>query len=269
MLTPTATIANHSSGAEIMIPNRIAVVCATVFAGAWLSACSATQVALSKKDLDVQTKMSDSIFLDPVADSQMSIYIKIRNTSDKPNFDLDAPIKQAMQAKGYRVMSDPSKAHYTLLANVLSVGKESPTAAEAALRNGYGGSIAAGAVAGATVGHAASGWSGAGYGGAIGGLVGGAAEVVSGSLVKDVSFIVITDIELRERAKAGVIVRQDQRQDAKQGIGGARTQSSSEVTDFKAYRTRVVSTANKVNLAYEEAAPALTDGLTRSLAGLF
>jgi hypothetical protein len=41
------------------------------------------------------------------------------------------------------------------------------------------------------------------------------------------------------------------------------------VTDYKSYRTRVVSTANKVNLNYEEAAPALTEGLTRSLAGLF
>jgi hypothetical protein len=35
------------------------------------------------------------------------------------------------------------------------------------------------------------------------------------------------------------------------------------------YRTRVVSTANKVNLQYEEAAADLTNGLTRSIAGLF
>jgi hypothetical protein len=41
------------------------------------------------------------------------------------------------------------------------------------------------------------------------------------------------------------------------------------VTKFKKYRTRVVSTANKVNLEYEEAAPALTQGLAKSLSGLF
>jgi hypothetical protein len=65
------------------------------------------------------------------------------------------------------------------------------------------------------------------------------------------------------------MVRQDARQDASQGVGGRRTQTSSEVTDVKKYRTRVVSTANKVNLAYEEAAPQLTQGLIRSVSGLF
>lgn len=233
-----------------------------------LSGCAATQVALSKKDLDVQTKMSDSIFLDPVAEDKMTIYVKVRNTSDKTNFDLEGPIKAAMQAKGYRVTSDPDAAHFMMLANVLSVEKSSPTAAEAALHNGYGGALA-GAVAGAMIGGASHGNSGALYGAGIGGLVAGGAELVADSLVHDVVYIVITDIELREKAKKGVLVRQDQRQDAKQGIGGARSQTSSEVTDYKAYRTRVVSTANKVNLAYEEAAPHLTDGLARSLAGLF
>jgi hypothetical protein len=35
------------------------------------------------------------------------------------------------------------------------------------------------------------------------------------------------------------------------------------------YRTRVVSTANKANLQYEEAAVELTNGLARSISGLF
>jgi hypothetical protein len=35
------------------------------------------------------------------------------------------------------------------------------------------------------------------------------------------------------------------------------------------YRTRVVSTANKANLQYEEAATELTNGLARSISGLF
>ncbi len=240
----------------------------TVVALVTLSGCAATQVALSKKDLDVQTRMSDSIFLDPVSADKMSIYVKVRNTSDKSNFDLEAPIKAAMQAKGYQVTSNPDAAHYMLLANVLSVEKSDPTAAEAALHNGYGGALA-GAVAGAMIGGASHGNSGALYGAGIGALVAGGAEVIADSMVHDVVYIVITDIELRERTKKGVAVRQDQQQDARQGIGGQRTQTSSETTNYKSYRTRIVSTANKVNLAYEEAAPYLTDGLARSLAGLF
>ena len=248
---------------------RTAAILFVGFAQAGLWGCAATQVALSKKDLDVQTKMSETVFLDPVSQDKMSIYVKVRNTSDKSNFDIEGPIQAAMQAKGYTVTSSPDAAHYTLLANVLSVEKSSPTAAEAALHNGYGGPILAGAVGGALVGHAAGGGMGAAYGAGAGGLAAAGAEVIAGSLVKDVTYVVITDIELREKVRSGVVVRQDQRQDAKQGIGGARSQRSSEVTDYKSYRTRVVSTANKVNLAYEEAAPALTAGLTRSLAGLF
>lgn len=66
-----------------------------------------------------------------------------------------------------------------------------------------------------------------------------------------------------------MIVRQDNQQNLKQGIGGTEQQTSSEVTKNKKYRTRVVSTANKANLDYEEAVPALTQGLTQALAGLF
>ena len=46
-----------------------------------LAGCAATQVAISKKDLVVQTKMSDSIFLNPVEPDQQTIYVTVRNTS--------------------------------------------------------------------------------------------------------------------------------------------------------------------------------------------
>lgn len=52
-------------------------------------------------------------------------------------------------------------------------------------------------------------------------------------------------------------------------VRARRTQTSSEVTDVKKYRTRIVSTATKANLEYEEAAPPLTEGLIRSVSGLF
>jgi hypothetical protein len=110
---------------------------------------------------------------------------------------------------------------------------------------------------------------GAGIGAGAGGLLAGMTETITGAYVKDVLFMVVTDIQLVEKAPEGVIVRQDSQQSLKQGIGGASQQSSSEVTKFKKYRTRVVSTANKANLEYEEAAPALTQGLAKSLSGLF
>ena len=60
-----------------------------------LSGCGALHTAVAKRNLDVQTKMSSSIFLDPVEPEQRTIYVDIRNTSDKPEFDLKPQVVQS------------------------------------------------------------------------------------------------------------------------------------------------------------------------------
>lgn len=236
-----------------------------------LSGCAAVHTSIAKKDLDVQTKMSDSIFLDPVEPNKKIVYLNIRNTSDKTNFDITSTVARALEGRGYRITTNPKEAHYWLQANVLSVDKASPTAAEAALRAGYGGmgSAALGAAVGTATGAAMGGWTGAGIGGLAGAAAFGVVSTIADASVKDVTFMAITDVEIAERAEDGVIVREDRQQDAKQGVGGARRQSSTKVSEMNKYRTRVVSTANKVNLQYEEAAVELTNGLARSISGLF
>ena len=44
---------------------------------------------------------------------------------------------------------------------------------------------------------------------------------------------------------------------------------SSQTTDAKRYRTRIVSTANQANLDWPQAEPELVAGLTRSIGGIF
>lgn len=236
-----------------------------------LSGCAAVHTSIAKKDLDVQTKMSDSIFLDPVEPDKKVIYLNVRNTSDKTNFDITATVARALEGRGYRITTNPKEAHYWLQANILSVDKASPTAAESALRAGYGGlgSAALGGAVGVAAGAAIDGFTGAGIGGLAGAAAFGLASTLADAAVKDVTFMAITDVEIAERAEEGVIVREDRQQDAKQGVGGARRQSSTKVSEMNKYRTRVVSTANKVNLQYEEAAVELTNGLARSISGLF
>ena len=71
-----------------------------------LSGCAATQVALEHKNLDVQTKMSNTIFLNPVPPSEQTVYVQFKNTSDK-NLNV-AALEQEIDAnltnQGYRIV---------------------------------------------------------------------------------------------------------------------------------------------------------------------
>jgi hypothetical protein len=47
------------------------------------SGCSAAHTAIKKRNLDVQTKMSETIFLEPTEPQNRVVFVDIRNTSDK------------------------------------------------------------------------------------------------------------------------------------------------------------------------------------------
>ena len=72
-----------------------------------LSGCAAVHTSIAKKDLDVQTKMSDSIFLDPVEPDRKIVYLNVRNTSDKTNFDITPTVARALEGRGYRITTNP------------------------------------------------------------------------------------------------------------------------------------------------------------------
>ncbi|OIO66553.1 MAG: conjugal transfer protein TraT [Zetaproteobacteria bacterium CG_4_9_14_3_um_filter_49_83] len=237
-------------------------------AGAMLavfSGCAATQMAISKRDLDVQTKMSATVFLDPVAPELQSVYVQIRNTSDK-QLHLDESIGAAISSHGYRIVNNPNKAHYMLQASVLQIGKMDPSAAQAALAGGYGGALD-GAAIGLAAAAVSNNQSMSGYGGF--GLLGAAIGTIADAAVKDVVFTMITDLQISERAAKGVTVNQQTDSDMQQGTATRVKQQSSSVSQWKRYRTRIVSTAEKVNLKFDDAKPELEHGLIRSISGMF
>ena len=238
---------------------------AAVLGATLLSGCAATQVAISKRNLDVQTKMTDTVFLDPVEPSKRTVLVQIRNTSDKPDFDISQEVRGAIAAKGYRVVEDPKKAHYILQANILQVGKTSPTAAESIFRGGYGAGIA-GAATGALAAGALGGGSREVMGAA---LVVGLGETIAGAMVKDVYYSAITDLQIQERIVGGSQADFKSKHRLKQGNSGASEVSYAKKTDMQMYQTRILSMANKVNLEFPEAAPELRQGLVRSITGMF
>jgi Enterobacterial TraT complement resistance protein len=229
-----------------------------------LSGCAATTTAISKRSLDVQTKMTDSIFLEPVTLPQRTVLVEVRNASDRTELDIAPAVRAAIAQRGYRLVDDPRDAQFLLQANVLQVGRTSRAAAEGAFAKGFGSALVGGA-AGAGIGRAASDQTEVIIGGAV---AGAAASAVADSFVQDVTYSIITDVQISERA-GGVMVTERMTQDLAQGRSGARVLSSTEVHDWKRYQTRVMSSANRVNLDFEDAAPDLVAGLTQAITGIF
>lgn len=233
----------------------------------FLAGCAATQVALSKKDLNVQTRTSTAVFVDPVPRDKRTIYLDIK--SGVMEFDRRA-FKQFVKEQftqfndnGYQIIDDPDAAQFQMIAYVLNLEMADPTAAEQALHQGYmGGAVLAGAAAGGLA-------TRSGTGVVAGGLLGGAAEFISGSLVKDVTYMLVCDIQIKEKAAKGVIVRKDTQVDAKVSDAGTSRQSVSEVSNKKEYRTRIVTTANKANLKLEEAQELMFKKTAYAMAGFF
>jgi len=223
--------------------------------------CGAAHTAIKKRNLDVQTKMSETIFLEPTEPDKKVIFVDVRNTSDK-DIEVKDIITNALINRGYTITTSPQKAYFMLQVNVLQVGKTDLRGAQSALEGGFGG-----AVMGATAGYA---MHNSNTNAAAGGLIGAAVGVVADAFVDDTYFSMISDVQIRERPLAGEMVTQTQKAKLKQGSSTNMNQDiQGGKMDWKTYRTRVVSTANKVNLDFAEAQPVLQDALGKSLSGLF
>ena len=221
-----------------------------------LSGCSAIHTSVAKKDLDVQTKMSESIFLDPVAPDKRVVFVDVRNTSDKPGLVIEPQIHQAILANGYRITDNPEEAHYMLQANILKVGR----ADKRSHRNGTNGALT-GVAVGSTL--------GSGDGKIAMAVVGGLLATMIDASVKDIYYTIITDVRISERAKPTVVVTESTRSTLTQGISGSKTSSYSENVDWKRYQTRIVSVANQANLSFETAQKPLINALVQSISNVF
>ena len=203
-----------------------------------LTSCTAIKTAVTKRKLDVQTKMSSTIFLDPVPSSLKTIYLQVRNTTDKEDFNLEGKLRESLRNKGYTIVQNPNIANYILQANILQAGRSDKSAANKSFLGGFGDEATAGA-AGFVIGNR----KGSVTGGVVGGIIAGGATLVTNALVKDIHYSVITDLQISEKL--------------------------SGYSSRKIHRTRILSSANKVNLKWEKAEPELEKGLAKSISGIF
>ena len=226
-----------------------------------LVSCAATQTVLEHHSLEADSKLSKSVFLDPVSQNQKTIFIAVKNTSQE-SLSIEQLLAQALTQRGYQVVHNPSQAHYMLQANILKIGKMSRAASQNALGGGFGSALASagtGAALGA-FGNSNTVLSG----GVAGGIIGLAAD----SLVKDVNYTMITDVQISERVGKGV-VHERFNASLENGAASGTVQSYRKHSDYQRFRTRVVSNADKVNLKFADARGALEMGLVKTLSGIF
>jgi len=238
-----------------------------------LGGCAAVTTSIAKKDLVVQAKTSTAIFVDPVPREQRTVFLSVR--SGVQEFDRAAFLKFlrdqfAANPDGYQIVDDPDKAHYQLQIYVLNLELATPTAAEAALKQGYVGETMGGAAAGALIGaHKTQSAGGALAGGLIGAAVVGGGSLIADNLVHDNTFMLVADVSIKEKVASGVIVRKDTAIDANVSDSGTSKQRVSEATDKKEYRTRIVTTANKANLDMNEARDPMFAKTAFAMSGFF
>jgi len=218
------------------------------------------KVAITKKDVHVKTKMSETIFLEPVAPEEQIIYFRFRNTSDE-DLDIENKLKIAFEKKGFVVTRNPREANFLVQANLLKVGTMDLNEQKKYLGAGFG----VGALAASTTALTGGGYSRSGKAAVVGALVG---MLVEAAKVKNVHYALVTDVEIRQRPMDGETVTQNENLGGSMGSSGTISQvSTNKNVKWKKYRTRIVSSAYAPGLEFEQAKPFLEDGLVKALAG--
>lgn len=218
------------------------------------------KVEITKKDVHAKTKMSDTIFLEPVAPEQQIIFFRFRNTSDE-ELEVQAKLKEKFEQMGFVVTRNPKEANFMVQANLLKVGEMDQNEQKNYLGMGFGG---AGLAAGVTLATGGGGHRAAGAA-LAGALIGMAIEAAK---VKDVHYALVTDVEIRQRPLQGEKVTQNDNLSGQQGSSGTTNQVATlDNVQWKKYRTRIVSSAYAPGLEFGQARPFLEDGLVKALAG--
>ncbi|ENT2598332.1 complement resistance protein TraT, partial [Escherichia coli] len=194
--------------------------------------------------------------------SERTVFLQIKNTSDKDMSGLQGKIADAVKARGYQIMTSPDKAYYWIQANVLKADKMDLRESQGWLSRGY-----EGAAVGAALGGGITAYNTGSAGTTLGvGLATGLIGMAADAMVEDINYTMITDVQIAERTRTSV--RTDNVAALRQGTSGSKIQTSTETGNQHKYQTRVVSSANQVYLKFEEAKPHLEDQLAKSIANI-
>lgn len=224
-----------------------------------LTGCAAIQ----HRDLTLEAKMSDTIFLNEETLSQgKPVFVRITNTSDFQEIDFNNILKAKLAAKGYQLTKNPKEAWYAIQANLLYLGiQKDDYTYEGALMGGFGGALTGAALA-----------KNASYGGQLAamgatGLAVAGAGALIGSMIHVDTYLGICDVQIKEHAEGGV--KTTTSSNHAQGKGTAVTSQRNAKSDKQEYRTRIAVKAMQTNIDRLSASQQIADRLAAQIAGMF
>lgn len=232
------------------------LIVALLFLTLGVSGCASTMSAIQNKDMSVSLKMSDTIFLDPeVIAKSNSIYVRVTNTSDFQEINFADFLRDKLVSRGMTVINDPSKAGYTLQANVLYMGQaKKDMTADGMLAGGVGGALIGG-----------------NRNNVGGGLIGGIAGAVIGGLIASAihvdTYYGVVDIQIKETSAAAV--RGSEVSEIRNGSSSTIQTERAINSNRQEYRTRLVVQARQTNIDRTEAVNAISNKLASQIAGVF
>lgn len=221
----------------------------------------ATNGGTTVGNADLSVKMSSSIFLQPVAAAERTIFLEGHNTSSAQGLGFEPRIAADLIAKGYRIVNDPGKATYMLMYNIRYVGRQTQrNTALGALSGGFGGSLI-----GSMIGR--SYYGGSSFTNTVaGGLAGAAVGAIAGHFFSTHRYMMVADIQVEQRQTGASTVSTTQ---ASEGLGNTAVSSGAAVKGWAIYRDRVVAQAKGMRLTFGYAQPALVREVTGAIAGIF
>lgn len=226
--------------------------------------CAHIATSIEHSDLQVQTNMTHSIFLNPAVKTKFkTVYIEVANTSDfqdaNPNVFREILTTKFIE-KGYRIVDNLEDAGYILQINVRYMDYVRYTGTKEGFLEG----MLTGAGAGATLGNSKGDATALAIAGGAIGAIGGA---VIGKALKVETYAGLVDLQIREKTEKPVQVT----------VVGNITQGSEttiqtkqeEASDRQIYKTEVRAVLKQTNLDRQKAAQVAMEKIATQIVSLF
>lgn len=224
-----------------------------------LAGCAEVQKQVGTyKEHKVQTKTSEAIYVDPVARDRRTVYVDVKSGVDSFNRrDFRQYVARQFETNdnAYKIVDDPEAAQFTMVAYVLNLEETTAEKAAEFITQTVVERDRKGRVTGQrTETVEKKSW----------------AELITGKNTSAKKVIaLVCDVQIRERAADGVMVRKDSAVEARISGAGSAKQTVSEVTDRKEYRTRILTTAEGVNFDLAEVQGEMFQKTAAAMSGFF